>query len=117
MVDNVVTFPKIKLGTPPQSVEEVKTKLEEFRVGHSEQIAEFLWQNLLAEMVRSGCNFNKDIEHYFPSMFLVLESIKSLHLLTHGLPHDLQNFANDSIDVNDFADEIDGIVDNDEELE
>jgi len=115
--DNVITFPKLKLNSPPQSARELAEQIEEFKIGHSDQIAEVIWQYVLAEIVRSGATFDKDTMHYFPSMVLVLESIRSLLLLTNGIDHELQKFANESIDIEQFGEEMDLLVDNEEDLD
>lgn len=114
--DNVVQFPKMKLDAPPQSAEELKSKLDEYRISYSEEISEMLWQQVLAELVRSGCRFDEDIKTYFPSMILILESIRSLHLLTQKIEHPLQDFAKDSIEFDENISSIDELmVDNEED--
>lgn len=115
--NNVITFPKLKLNSPPQSAKELAEQIEEFKIGHSDQIAEVIWQYVLAEIVRSGATFDKDTLEYFPSMVLILEAIKSLLLLTNGIDHPLQDFAKDSIDLEQFSEEMDLLVDNEEDLD
>ena len=115
--DNVVTFPKLKLNSPPQSAKELAEQIEEFKIGHSDQIAEVIWQYVLAEIVRSGANFDKETMDYFPAMVLILESIRSLLLLSNEIHHPLQDFANDSIDMEQFSEEMDLFVDNEEDLD
>jgi len=111
---DIIQFPKMKVDTPPQSPEELRDKLAEFKETYSEEIAEFLWRNILGELVRSGCDFTKDMERFFPSMVLVLESIKSLHLQSQGIEHELQKFAKECIDIQSFDEKM---VDIDEEMD
>ena len=89
-------------------------KLADYRISFSTDVAEQLWNLVLLEMVRSGCKFDDNIEEYFPSIILLLEAIKSLHLHTNKIHHTLQDFAKDfvieedmdeeSIDINDLLD-------------
>jgi|TARA_B110000977_G_scaffold2814_2_gene3870 hypothetical protein len=112
--DNVISFPKDKMSTPPQNAKELAESVKEFKVGHADQIAEQLWEYVLHEMIRAGVIFEKDTMKSFPSMVLILESIKSLHLLSVGIHHPLQDFANDSIDVEEFEKELGIVVDTSE---
>ena len=59
----------------------------------SDDISEFLWNHVLAELARSGCDFDNDFDTLYPSMMLVLESIRSLHLHANNVEHPLQDFA------------------------
>jgi|TARA_R110000744_G_scaffold149694_4_gene262872 hypothetical protein len=116
---DIITFPRPKLNGPPQSQEEVAARLLEFKTGHVDQIAEALWQYVLTELIRAGCLFGQDEEgnKHFPAMVLILESIKSLHLSTLGIHHPLQDFAEDSINIEDYDEELEITVDIDEDLE
>ena len=44
-------------------------------------------------MARAGCEFDENMDRYFPSMILIFEAIRSLHLQTMGEEHQLQPFA------------------------
>jgi hypothetical protein len=115
-MDNVIEFPKIKVGANVQSQEELQLKLEEFKAEYSNEIAEFLWRNILAELVRSGCDF-QDMNKYFPSMLLVLESIRSLHLQAQDIHHNLQDFAIEAISVEELQEFEEKMVDIDEDID
>lgn len=93
----IIQFPKMKLDTPPQSLEELSEKLTDYRTSFSEDIAEGLWNLVLIEMVRSGCRFEENTEEYYPSIIFLLEAIKSLHLQASGIHHPLQDFAKDFV--------------------
>lgn len=109
---NIIQFPKMKIDTPPQSAEELSAKLTEYRTSFSNDVAEQLWNLVILEMVRSGCNFEENTEEYYPSIILVLEAIRSLHLEANEIHHPLQDFAKEfvieedldkeSIDIDDF---------------
>ncbi len=113
-MSNVIEFPKIKVDSPPQSPDELEAKIAEYKEEYSNEIAEFIWRQAIGELVRSGCDFAPEIEKHFPSMVLVLESIRSLHLQSQGLHHNLQDFARDCIDIEGFEKKM---VDIDEELD
>tara|TARA_B110000503_G_scaffold74090_1_gene114426 strand:+ start:3048 stop:3398 length:351 start_codon:yes stop_codon:yes gene_type:complete len=113
----IITFPKAKKNSPPQSKEEVDEKVAEFKEDFADQISEMVWRSVIIDMVRSGCDFDEDPVAYFPAMVLILESIKSLHLLTQGLEHPLQTFADESINLDDYTDEIDIILDTEEDMD
>lgn len=110
----IIKFPKMKIDTPPQSAEELAEKLTEYRTSFSADVAEGLWNLVLIEMVRSGCRFEQDTEEYYPSIILLLEAIKSLHLQASGIHHPLQDFAKDFIVEEELDQEM---VDIDEILE
>lgn len=83
----------MKLDTPPQSPEELVEKITEYKRSFAEDVSEFLWQHVLGELGRSGCDFQSNPEELYPSIVLVLESIKSLHLHANGIDHPLQKIA------------------------
>lgn len=112
----IIEFPKIKVDGPPQSAEELQDQLEEFKSEYSNEIAEFLWRNILGELVRSGCDFT-NMDRYFPSMLLVLESIRSLHLQSQGIHHNLQDFAKDAITVEELEEFEEKMVDIEDEID
>ena len=98
MNDNVVQFPKLKLGAPPQTLEEISEKIAEYKTSFANELSEILWNMVLAEMVRAGCDFEGNEEELFPSMLLLLESIRSLHLHANGVHHALQDFAQEAFE-------------------
>lgn len=99
---NVIAFPKVKVGdSPPTSIEELSEKIAEYKTSFAEEISEVLWNLVLGEMARAGCDFDKDLQKYYPSMVMILESIKSLHLQTNGIHHPLQDIAAESFTVDE----------------
>jgi hypothetical protein len=95
----------MKLDAPPQSLEELSEKLIEYRTSFSNDVAESLWNLVLVEMVRSGCRFEQDTEKYYPSIILLLESIRSLHLQASGIHHPLQDFATQFVEDEEIGKE------------
>jgi hypothetical protein len=89
---NVINFPRLDFKAP-RTAEEVKENLQMYKESYANDLAEIIWENVLSEMARAGCDFDEDINKYFPNMILIFESIKALHLQTLGAPHPLQEFA------------------------
>ena len=106
--DNLIHFPKIH-SNPPINEESVAEKIREYKESYSTELAEIIWENVLGEMARAGCEFDSDFENYFPSMILIFESIRSLHLQTMGEEHQLQPFALQNVVILDAnADQLSG---------
>lgn len=93
MADNVIRFPKIRLDAPPQTLEEVTEKIIEYKKNFTDELSEILWNNVLGELARAGADLDTNSEELFPSMVLLLETIRSLHLHSSGVYHPLQDFA------------------------
>ena len=105
----------MRLDTPPQSPEELAEKITEYKKSFADDISEFLWNHVLGELARSGCNLEDKADELFPSILLVLESIRSLHLHSNDIHHPLQDFASESFNGED--DDEDNDEDNDEEID
>ena len=104
----LIPFPKIH-SNPPISEESVAEKIRDYKESYSSELAEIIWENVLGEMARAGCEFDEDFERYFPSMILIFEAIRSLHLQTMGEEHQLQPFATQNVVVMDSnADQLSG---------
>jgi hypothetical protein len=123
--NNVIQFPRTH-STAPNSPEEVGNKIREYKESYSSELSEIIWENVLGEMARAGCDLEEDVELYFPSMILIFEAIRSLHLMTMGVDHELQDFAEDHVFVADesgegsmtggFMKKVDETIDIDEDL-
>ena len=111
MSDNVIIFPGY---SPPHTPDEILDRLIEYKKSYSDEISEILWQYVLGELARSGCDFQNDLDKVYPSMILILESIRSLHLLCSDIDHPLQDLA-EKIIVEDENIQI--TVDIDDEIE
>jgi len=90
--NNVVQFPRL-ISDPPMTAAEVKDKISTYKENYANDLAEIIWENVLHEMARANCDFDSDINKYFPNMILIFESIKALHLQTLNVDHPLQDFA------------------------
>lgn len=94
--NNVIDFP-VLFDSPPMSPEDVQARILRYKESYSTELADIIWDNVLGEMARAGCHFDEDINKYFPSMVLVFEAIKSLHLKTMDVEHPLQAFAEENV--------------------
>ena len=55
---DIIEFPKQKrFGTPPQNEDELEEQVTDFRYGLADQVSELIWQSVLTELIRSGCDF------------------------------------------------------------
>ena len=120
-MSNVIEFPvKDKVNASAKTREELQQVLIDYKEEIAEEASEYLWRNLLGEMSRMGCDFDKEIKEHFPSMVLVLEAIRSLHLQAHGVHHPLQEFASEFVDIEEienFEAEAKKMVDIEEDLD
>lgn len=117
MADNIIEFPRLKVDAPVQTAEDLQEKIREYKEEFANEIAEFIWRQAIGELVRSGCDFTQDMQTYFPSMMLVLESIRSLHLQSQGMPHTLQDFAKEAITIEDIEEFNEKMVDIEDDID
>ena len=98
--DNLIPFPNIH-SNPPIDQVDVSERIRQYKESYSTELAEIIWENVLGEMARAGCEFDENMDKYFPSMILIFESIRSLHLQTMGEEHQLQPFAENNVMILD----------------
>jgi hypothetical protein len=98
--DNLIPFPNIH-SNPPIDQVSVSERIREYKESYSTELAEIIWENVLGEMARAGCEFDENMDKYFPSMILIFEAIRSLHLQTMGEEHQLQPFAENNVMILD----------------
>lgn len=100
--DNLIQFPNIH-SNPPIDQISVQERIKEYKESYSTELAEIIWENVLGEMARAGCDFDENMDKYFPSMILIFEAIRSLHLQTMNEEHQLQPFAENNVVILDTA--------------
>jgi len=100
--DNLIQFPKIH-SNPPINEQSVSERIREYKESYSTELAEIIWENVLGEMARAGCDFDENMDKYFPSMILIFEAIRSLHLQTMNEEHQLQPFAENNVVILDTS--------------
>ena len=96
----LIHFPKIH-SNPPIDESSVSERIREYKDSYSSELAEIIWENVLGEMARAGCEFDENMDKYFPSMILIFEAIRSLHLQTMGEEHQLQPFATQNVIISE----------------
>lgn len=109
--DNIVLFPNLKKGTPPQNLEEYAERAAEYSRKYSQNFCEKISKIVFAEMARDGIDFENRSDELMPNSVLVMESILSLHMKASGLIHPLQEFAEEAFDEMDINFEDDGSED------
>lgn len=123
--DNLIPFPNIH-SNPPVDQVSVSERIREYKESYSTELAEIIWENVLGEMARAGCEFDENMDKYFPSMILIFEAIRSLHLQTMGEEHQLQPFAENNVMILDTTPErlsgglkknLDETIDIDDEID
>jgi len=123
--DNLIQFPNIH-SNPPIDQISVQERIKEYKESYSTELAEIIWENVLGEMARAGCDFDENMDKYFPSMILIFEAIRSLHLQTMNEEHQLQPFAENNVVILDTTPErlagglkknLDETIDIDEDLD
>ena len=111
-MNNIVDFTKFKSKISEKEIEDIEEESE------TDLAIERIWAGVLQDLERAGCRFSKDTRLYFPSMVLVLESIRSLYLLANEEEHGLQEFARDALDQYDLEHLFDEeTVDTDENMD
>ena len=73
--DNVVQFPRL-VSDAPMSAAEVKDRISSYKENYANDLAEIIWENVLHEMARANCDFDSDIDKYFPNMIMILKVLK-----------------------------------------
>ena len=116
-MNNIIDFAKFK--NKIDSLHEDEDEDEDvYEATPSDMMIERIWAGVLQDLERSGCRFSRDTRLYFPSMVLVLESIRSLYMLSNGEEHGLQDFAREALEEYDLEYLFDEkTVDNDEEVD
>jgi hypothetical protein len=103
----LIPFPSLH-SNPPIDEVSVSERIRQYKESYSSELTEIIWENVLGEMARAGCDFDDNMEVYFPSMILIFEAIRSLHLQTMGEEHQLQEYAAANVIVDASPDVISG---------
>jgi hypothetical protein len=82
---NVIQFPKGKLNTPPQSLEEMVDSIEKLRLETAEEIATSMIPQLLGIFASNG--IDADQHEYIKDVSMIVESCKSLLYKYYNIDH------------------------------
>lgn len=91
-MSNIIEFPKNnqnKTQTFEEFEETFMNKVKE----DADESAEFYWSTLLIDMGESGYDVDINPKQQAAMSILLLETIKSLHYITKGIDHPLQDIA------------------------
>lgn len=90
---NIVIFPKVpNHNKPPQSEEEIREKLVDYKKGFCDEITEILVIKLFNEMENAGLDIGNPDE-LFEQKLMAQESVRSFVYLTMSLEHPFQEIA------------------------
>jgi hypothetical protein len=76
VTDNVIQFPKSKLNTPPQSLEEMVADIDRLRRETADEIATSMIPQLIGIFMANGIDV--DQTDYIKDVSMIVESTKSL---------------------------------------
>lgn len=76
MTDNVIKFPKSKLNTPPQSIEEMVADIDRLRRQNADEMTTSMIPQLVGIFMTNGIDADK--EEYIKDVCMIVESTKSL---------------------------------------
>lgn len=85
MTNNVIQFPKAKMNTPPQSLEEMVADMDRFRRDHADEIINSMIPNIINMFVTNGIDV--DQYEYIKDVSMVVESTKALLYKYMGIEH------------------------------
>lgn len=90
---NIILFPGWKQASPPQSLEDIRSNIEEHRLRYAKEASEELWATVMETIARDGYDIAEMYDDIHPSISLVLDSIYALYLRVNGIEHPLQDTA------------------------
>ena len=93
MDNNVVPFPKGKRNSPPQSLSEILSSVEDIRTEHMSMIAENIMEFVIYRLHEEGFDISKP-QCIVPIAYMN-EAMKSAMLASIGKDHPIQHAAND----------------------
>jgi hypothetical protein len=107
MNDNIIKFPKLKKEQEKtfENFEEFEDLLMKDVKEEADESAEFLWACVLMDMSGQGFELNRASDDIKVASILILEAIRSLHYLSKGIEHPLQDVAKELFDIEVVKDE------------
>ena len=96
-MDNIIKFPgRIEEET---SFVEFEDEIMTDAKKEADDDAEFVWACVLMDMNNSGYNLDRASEEMKTGSILILEAIRSLHYLTKGIEHPLQEVSKELFEL------------------
>lgn len=94
MADNIIKFPnKILDENNSVTIEDFLNDAMLQILKEANDSSEYLWSNVILETNKNGFSLERNSEEIAAASIMILESIRSLHYLTKGLHHPLQEVA------------------------
>ncbi len=90
--DNIVVFPRLKHDVPPQTVEELKTKIKLSRMEIADVLAEEMTKENVRIMIDNGYHINNTKDIAF-----LMTTIKSILLRYDEIEYPIQNIIDDQL--------------------
>lgn len=107
-VDNVILFPVVKRGSPPQTLDDIRDSVAEVRKEHTTNIlGNFLPEMYSNLMELSGSDVFKT--EFAKDVTLVNEAVKSLIMKCNGQPYPLQALADKMYEITGEMDDDTGM--------
>lgn len=91
----VVQFPKAKLNTPPQNMDEMVSSIEQSRREYIESFLDTYMPILFQRAYDDGFDLTEEKCNYINSLFV--EAFRAALLMSVDIEHELQNFAEESM--------------------
>lgn len=85
MTDNVIQFPKAKMNTPPQSIEEMVADIDRLRRETADEMATSMIPQLIGIFMANGVDI--DQHEYIKDVSMIVESSKSLLYKYFNIEH------------------------------
>jgi len=96
-MDNIIKFPgRVEEET---SFVEFEDEIMTDAKKEADDNAEFVWACVLMDMNNSGYNLDRASDDMKTGSILILEAIRSLHYLTKGIEHPLQEVSKELFEL------------------
>jgi hypothetical protein len=98
VTDNVIQFPKAKLNTPPQSLEEMVADIDRLRRDTADEIAGNMIPQIIGLFMANGIDV--DQHEYIKDVSMIVESSKSLLYKYYNIEHPLHEMIESVFEFN-----------------
>lgn len=103
MTDNVIQFPKAKMNTPPQSIEEMVADIDRLRRDHADEIINSMIPSIISMFASHGVDV--DEYEYIKDVSMVMESTKALLYKYLKIEHPFHQMIDNIFDYSFTEDE------------
>ena len=98
VTDNVIRFPKAKMNTPPQSLDDMIADMERMRLDHADEVASSMIPQLIGLFMANGIDV--DQHEYIKDVSMIVESTKSLLYKYMNIEHPFHEMVESVFDFN-----------------